>query len=61
MRKLTKENFNFIYQSTIFISGIILIILGKTLIKEELIFSVGLGLFVGGLIISMTDFLMSRI
>ena len=53
--KLTKEDIKTAYILTLFISGVITSILGKTLIKNELLFFSGLGLLSSSMAISIFE------
>lgn len=58
--KLTKEDFNGIYILCMFISGIILAVLGVNLIKDQLLMYIGLGLLSSSMAISLFEMLMGR-
>mgnify|MGYP001585341436 CR=1 FL=1 len=58
--KLTKDEFNSIYIISMFISGLILIILGIFLYKNNLMMYVGIGLLSGSMIISIMEILMKK-
>jgi len=58
--KLTKEDFNTIYISSLFTCGIIFMILGMTLIKNEILTYLGFGLLAGSMAIVIFDYIISR-
>jgi hypothetical protein len=58
--KLTRDDVNGIYILSAFVSGIVLIILSKTLIIDELVFVIGLGLLSTSMIISIMEVVMNK-
>ena len=55
MALFTKKEFNFIYLSTLFVGGALLMIIGSTFAKGTIIYYLGSGMFIGALIVGLLE------